>query len=334
MKAFPLVVLVASAFGAPPAQGPATPPQQSPAKNPAEPAKPVNPPPAQGPANPSTAGPTSRQGDTPAPKNQSKKAPLSLKTTNPKGFRPFIPVDGASHPPPKAPAAPVTTNKRKRSDDLISTQPVQDILFIGSILVPILMANPVGFAISAFLSGTMFFGPQIAGSHGPAILTPDQIFAEIFGKIEAQIDASIDQKFKSVMISQINGLGEEINRSLNQYFSRFGITTDTQGTMDSVRTGKTEPPIVTADEVSFDIAAIDTALRDNQVWYLPVPAGATVPKKPDDMISTFFILANPQKIGAPSWCLHTEKFNTVDGTELLLDNQCDYSGTTGIALFC
>lgn len=319
--------------GQKPGDKPATPsPPANPAPNNDKPGdKPASPSPNNGNPGDKLANPApinDKPGDkpaTPSPNNGKpatppapKKETLPLKSTNPKGFRPFIPVQKGNGPSSKP--------KRSKREITIDNQGVQSGLFVGSILAPVMFASPVGFAISGFLSGVMYFGSLVGGGHSQ-ILTPDSIYNELFGRLTSQIDRQITNEKKADKEGAIQALSHKIEQQMVNYFRLFGINDDTEKVMEDIRNGKAEPPVISEDDVDSFVSPIHDLFLQNTDWQLPVSAvGATIPKTPDDLISPFAVLANPQKVGQPSWCLHTDKFNTVEGTELVLDASCDLAG--------
>ena len=193
-----------------------------------------------------------------------------------------------------------------QKDDHIGAKVSVATINIASVLTPLVLFEPWAAAASFLLQG-------IALAFKPTPPNPDQIYQAIYGRIQNQINTAINNKDVSEMVNNLQALSVTLNDQTVAYLALLGINENTQQTLRNMAAGTAQIPFVTAEQVDTEMHSVHTILSAPTGWYYPPP---------QNNASLSFVLTGVAGMG-DHLCLHTRDFNIADGTDLIVDDQCN-----------
>ena len=216
----------------------------------------------------------------------------------------------------------------KKAPLITGEEAAQGVLIVASVIAAFVIPEPFGMAIAVLLQGiAMLFAPRPP--------SPDQIYQEIYGRYVLQI--YLDHKFRvsylctycriqnqintvlnnhdvSKMVSNLQTLSQNINDQTLAYLAQMGITKNTQTTLHGMASGTVPIPFITSVQVDQQMKMMDATLGAPNNWYTTISQPMAA--------NSAFVLANVPGLGA-NRCLHTMNFNLADGTDLVVDENCN-----------
>lgn len=163
-------------------------------------------------------------------------------------------------------------------------------------------------AISGILASAMIVYASRNNIH------PDALYQKVWGKIETQVNTAINSKYTSTLKDHLATLSQNLHDESTSYLAQIGVTNVT----DMIRQGNGH--IVSPKNVDLGMKAIDDILSASNSW---ISAQRVNYQNPDA-----FVLVNAQDSGV-SRCLHTRNSLIVDGTDLVVDSQCNMNSLDG-----
>ena len=246
---------------------------------------------------------------------------IIIKPTD-KGFQPFSRVPKSSSSSTGTPSqllASATSrfrdrNPRKRA--LTDLQKFEDgSLFVGSMLAPLVIEGPLGVVAAAVMGGVLFF------SHSrSSILDPVDIYNAIYGDIQTQIQQTINADATSKLTSSLFTLTSNLNNVMVGYLSQLGMpATNLASTLQAMANGTVPIPTVSSEIVESKMSEMQGILSGNTDWFDQGNVGMPSSSRPN------FIFTNAQGVsaGGSNMCLHTKGHNIADGSEVVVDKDCD-----------
>lgn len=145
----------------------------------------------------------------------------------------------------------------------------------------------------------------------PITPTPEEVFSKIWGYIQTQTNDAIVSKDKAKLTQDLATLTVNLNHEVVGYLAQLQILDQTPASLAAVLNARGGFLSVPPDSVDLAMKGVDTMLSSSLIWYSTLPLDV---ENPD-----VFVLASTS-LGT---CLHSKQSKIVDGTELVMDNQCD-----------
>ena len=145
----------------------------------------------------------------------------------------------------------------------------------------------------------------------PITPTPEELYNKIWGYVQDQISSTVMFKSKAQLVLSLISLTKNLNQQVVGYLVELQLLNQTPESLFQLIYTNNGTLNATRDSVDVSMKAIDTILASSFDWYNPITINQHRPST--------FILGSALK----GVCLHTREFNIIDGTEVLVDNECD-----------